>query len=325
MRAQAVRFHAKAANLEALSPAIESVELPDPAPGMALVQITAAAVNPSDVKAALGAMPYAVFPRTSGRDFAGFAMSGPMEGQAVFGSSGDLGIRRDGTHASHLLVESAALLPKPAGISAEEAAGIGVPFVTATEGYRRAGGPKPGETVLIMGVNGKVGQAAAQIATWRGAQVIGVVRREEGYAGHSSTPVTVINAEAANVAKAVMDATAGRGADVVFNTVGEPYYASGTAALAKAGRQIFIATTGGTVEFNIFAFYRGRHTYCGIDTLALSSVETADVLRELLPGFETGALRPFPVVSNARYTLEKAREAFTSVLGSTRDRVVLVP
>ena len=39
------------------------------------------------------------------------------------------------------------------------------------------------------------------------------------------------------------------------------------------------------VEFNILEFYRGRHTYVGIDTLALSSVETADVLRELAPGF----------------------------------------
>ena len=42
------------------------------------------------------------------------------------------------------------------------------------EGFRRAGIPKSGETVLVMGVNGKVGQAATQIATWHGARVIGV-------------------------------------------------------------------------------------------------------------------------------------------------------
>jgi NADPH:quinone reductase-like Zn-dependent oxidoreductase len=322
--AQAVRLHAKAADPDALAPAVEGVALPDPAPGMTLVQITAAGVNPSDVKAALGAMPYAVFPRTSGRDFAGVALSGPLEGQAVFGSSGDLGIRRDGTHASHLLVEADALLPKPASLSAEEAAGIGVPFVTAAEGFHRAGGPRAGETVLIMGVNGKVGQAAAQIATWRGARVFGAAR-DDTYAGHGTAPVTVIDARSADVAKAVMDATGGRGADIVFNTVGEPYYPAGTAALAKGGRQIFIASTGGTVEFNIFAFYRGRFTYVGIDTLSLSSVETAGVLRALLPGFETGALKPFPIVPSARYTLDRARDAFVAVLGAARDRVVLVP
>ena len=66
-----------------------------------------------------------------------------------------------------------------AGLSFAEAAGIGVPFVTAIEGFRRAGLPGEGDVVVIMGVNGKVGQAAAQIATWRGARVIGVVRRPD--------------------------------------------------------------------------------------------------------------------------------------------------
>ena len=99
----------------------------------------------------------------------------------MFGSSGDLGIRRDGTHATHLVVEADAVVEKPKALSWEEAAGIGVPFVTAMEGFRRAGMPKPGETVLVMGVNGKVGQAATQIATWHGARVIGVVRKGEGY------------------------------------------------------------------------------------------------------------------------------------------------
>ena len=100
-------------------------------------------------------------------------------GREVFGSSGDLGIRRDGTHATHLAVEADAVVEKPASLSWEQAAGLGVPFVTAMEGFRRAGMPKESETVLVMGVNGKVGQAAVQIATWRGARVIGVVRKNE--------------------------------------------------------------------------------------------------------------------------------------------------
>src|SRR5207244_6564395 len=72
-----------------------------------LIEVKAAAVNPSDVKAATGLMPYAVFPRTPGRDYAGIVIDGPADwiGREVFGSSGDLGIRRDGTHATHLVVE----------------------------------------------------------------------------------------------------------------------------------------------------------------------------------------------------------------------------
>ena len=110
-----------------------------------LIEMKAAAVNPSDVKAATGLMPYAVFPRTSGRDYAGVVVDGPdgWIGREVFGSSGDLGIRRDGTHATHLVVERGAAVDKPSAISWEEAAGIGVPFVTAMEGLRRAGLPKP--------------------------------------------------------------------------------------------------------------------------------------------------------------------------------------
>ena len=119
--------------------------------------------------------------------------------------------------------------------------------------------------------------------------------------------------------------TGGHGADIVFNTVGDPYFADAHRALAKVGRQVLIASTGKTVEFNIFEFYRGRHTYAGIDTLALSSAETAEVLRMLLPGFESGALKPFPIPSHSRYTLANVRNAYVAVLGSSRDRVVLVP
>ena len=326
INANCLRLTAKAATAEEVRPSVERLRL---VPGVddVLIEIRAAAVNPSDVKAALGMMPYAVFPRTPGRDYAGVVIDGPsaLLGAEVFGSSGDLGIRRDGTHASHLVVEADAVVRKPDNISLAEAAGIGVPFVTAIEGFRRAGMPKPGETVLIMGLNGKVGQAAAQIATWCGANVIGVVRRPEPYVGHASAPVTVIDASSARVPETVRDLTDGRGADIIFNTVGEPYYQIAHQATAKLGRQILIASTGQTVAFNIFEFYRGRHSYYGIDTLALSSPETGEVLRQLEPGFASGHLRPFPIVATAVYPLADAARAYVAVLSSSRDRVILDP
>lgn len=290
-----------------------------------VVEIGAAAVNPSDAKAALGMMPHAVFPRTPGRDFAGVVVDGPQHllGREVFGSSGDLGIRRDGTHASHLVVEADAVVLKPQQVSVEEAAGIGVPFVTAMEGLTRAGIPRAGETVLILGANGKVGQAAAQIAAWKGARVIGVMRQPATADDH--LPVDIIDSSRQDVAARVRELTGGRGADVVFNTVGEPYYEAGRASLAVLGRMIFIAAFKQTVPFDIFAFYRGRHTYVGIDTLALSSIATADVLRELVDGFASGRLRPFPIRSSAVYPLSRAQDAYVRVLGSSPDRLVIVP
>ncbi|WP_229182293.1 quinone oxidoreductase family protein [Bradyrhizobium oropedii] len=324
--ARCVRLLAKAENAAAVAPVVETHAL-SRGDSDVLIEVKAAAVNPSDVKAATGLMPYAVFPRTSGRDYAGVVIDGPADfiGREVFGSSGDLGIRRDGTHATHLVVEADAVVEKPAGISWDEAAGIGVPFVTAMEGLRRAGVPKAGETVLVMGVNGKVGQAAVQIASWHGARVIGVVRKSEPYEGHSNSAVEVIDASTTDVAARVRELTGGKGADIVYNTVGDPYFQAAHKSLALRGRQILIAAVDRIVQFNILEFYRGQHTYVGIDTLALSSVATGEVLRELAPGFAGGHLKPFPIRPSAIYPLERAKAAFVAVAGSSRDRVILRP
>ena len=326
VEARCLRLLEKAADPSALAPVIEQHSI-SPSAGEVLVEVKAAAVNPSDVKAATGLMPYAVFPRTPGRDYAGVVIDGPANwiGREVFGSSGDLGIRRDGTHATHLAVEAQALVDKPANLSWEEAAGIGVPFVTAMEGFRRAGMPKEHETVLVMGVNGKVGQAAVQIATWHGARVLGVVRKAEPYEGHANSAVEIVDASAVDVATRVRELTDGRGANIVFNTVGDPYFQAAHKSLALKGRQILIAAIDRIVQFNILEFYRGQHTYVGIDTLGLSSVATGALLRELVAGFSTGHLKPYPIRPEAVYPLEAAKLAYLAVAGSSRDRVILKP
>src|SRR6201996_9528037 len=324
--ARCVRLLTKADDAAALAPIVEQHGLSRTG-NQVLIEVKAAAVNPSDVKAATGLMPYAVFPRTSGRDYAGGVIFWPVGwiGREVFGSSGDLGIRRDGTHASHLAVEAEAVVEKPESLSWEEAAGIGVPFVTAMEGLRRAGMPKRGETVLVMGVNGKVGQAVTQIATWQGARVIGAVRKREPYEGHANADVEIVDASATDVATRVRELTEGRGADIVFNTVGDPYFEAAHKSLGLRGRQILIATIERVVPFNILEFYRGQHTYVGIDTLALSSIATGAVLRELGPGFAGGFLQPYPINAKSIYPLQDAKSAYLAVAGSSRDRVILQP
>ena len=326
VNARCLRLLTKAENPESITPTIEQHTLSRGADEL-LIEVKAAAVNPSDVKAATGLMPYAVFPRTPGRDYAGVVIGGSAGwiGREVFGSSGDLGIRRDGTHATHLSVEADAVVEKPNDLSWEEAAGIGVPFVTAAEGFRRAGMPKSGETVLVMGINGKVGQAATQIASWRGARVIGVVRRDEPYEGHSNSAVEIVNGSAADVAMRVRELTGGKGADIVFNTVGDPYFQAAHKSLAVRGRQILIAAVERIVQFDILEFYRGQHTYVGVDTLGLSSVATGGVLKDLVRGFASGHLKPFPIRPGAIYPLEDAKAAYLAVAGSSRDRVILRP
>lgn len=193
------------------------------------------------------------------------------------------------------------------------------------EGFRRVGIPKAGETVVVMGVNGKVGQAATQIATWHGARVIGVVRKSERYEGHANATVEMIDASSTDIAARVRELTDGKGASIVFNTVGDPYFQAAHKSLALRGRQILIAAINPVVQFNILEFYRGQHAYFGVDTLALSSVATGEVLRELAPGFAGGHLKPFRINTAAIYPLEDAKRAYVAVAGSSRDRVILQP
>ncbi len=322
---QALRIPAKADSIDALRfELVDSIEHA-PARDNALVRVLAAAVNPSDAKAGLGLMPQAVWPRTPGRDFAGTVVAGPAEwiGRDVYGSGGDIGITRDGSHGHFLELPAAALRAKPVNISMDEAGSVGVPFVTAYEGFRRSGMPRAGQVVMVLGANGKVGQAAVQLAAQAGARVLAVQRRAGPDAGFKSGQVEVIDASSSDVAERTRQLTDGRGADIIFNTVGSQYFAAANQAMAKGATQIFISTHDRAVPFDIFAFYRGMHTYVGVDSLGMGCIETTAQLDAMREGFERGTLKPFPVAR--AYPLAQAREAYVAVLGGTSDRIVLHP
>src|ERR1700740_3030202 len=112
---------------------MEEVPLPTPAAGEVLVEIKAAAINPSDIKNVQGKMHETTVPRIPGRDFAGVIVKGPEElrGQAVFGSGGDLGFGRGGSHAEYLAVPVTAVIPLPENVRFEQAAAVGVAYITA--------------------------------------------------------------------------------------------------------------------------------------------------------------------------------------------------
>ena len=159
-------------------------DLPD-LPGTAheaVIRVEAASVNPSDVKNVAGAMDWTVLPRTPGRDFAGVVISGPPEwqGAAVWGTGGDTGFTRDGSHAELMSVPVEALVRKPERLSFDEASTVGVNFVVAWYGAVETAQLAAGETIAVFGVSGGVGGAVAQIARAIGAKVIGVDRRRPG-------------------------------------------------------------------------------------------------------------------------------------------------
>src|SRR3954463_5757469 len=194
---------------EEFAPALVDFGSNGPSEGDVVVEIRAAGINPSDAKAMMGLMPGAVWPRTPGRDFAGVVIEGPPEwkGREVWGSGGDIGISRNGSHAERLKLPRAALSAKPANLSMEQAGTIGVPFVTAYEGLRRAGFPKAGDTVAVFGASGKVGQATVQLAARVGAQVFAVDRRADAPRGHAAGPVRYVDSSREKPAEAIKSDT----------------------------------------------------------------------------------------------------------------------
>jgi NADPH:quinone reductase len=323
---RALRIFGAAAQIDDLRPVIEAreVALVD---GECLVEVKAAAVNMSDVKAALGQIPDAAWPRTPGQDFAGVVVEGPsaLVGKEVWGSGGDLGIKKDGTFARFLVLPASEISEKPCNISLNEAGAVGAPFVTAFEGLRRAGGVKASDNVLVLGANGKVGQAVVQLATMNGARVFAVEREGESYVGHATRPFAMLDASTQDIAEHVKRATFGIGVDVVFNTVGGPYFEQACASMAPDARQILIATIGGGVPFNLFHFFRGRHSFFGIDSLALTGQEVSEILNQLRPEFERGKLKPFPIHEHATFAIEDAAAAFEAAWQGSRDRIVIRP
>lgn len=319
-------LHARAAEASDLAPEIVESDRPQAPAGHAVVEVKAAAVNPSDVKAALGLMPHAVWPRTPGRDFAGIVVTGPADwlGLEVWGTGGDLGVTRDGTHARFIVLPLSALARKPASVTMPEASTVGVPFITAYEGLRRAGLVGAGQKVLVCGANGKVGQAAIQLATRAGAHVVGVDRNTDRYVGHSSRAVNLVKADDPQLADKVREALGG-GADIIYNTVGSPYFELAMGQAAIGATQVLISTIERVVPLDILTLYRRNLQLIGVDSLKLSASECATILNHLLPGFDDGSLRAFEVEARDLLPLEQAADAYRKVLAGSMDRIVLAP
>jgi NADPH:quinone reductase-like Zn-dependent oxidoreductase len=146
-----------------------------------LVRVHAAAVNPPDWAGVHG-VPYIVRPSfglrrprlaVRGTDMAGIVdavgrnVTRLRVGDEVFG-------RGAGTFAEYAVAPEEHLVPKPAGITFEQAAGVAMSGLTALHALRDSGGIRSGQKVLIVGAGGGVGTFAVQIAKSFGAEVTGV-------------------------------------------------------------------------------------------------------------------------------------------------------
>jgi NADPH:quinone reductase-like Zn-dependent oxidoreductase len=287
---------------------IEEVAIPEPGVREALVQVKAAAINPSDYKNISGHFKNTTVPRTPGRDFAGIVVKGShLEGEEVWGSPPKLGIVRDGAQADYVVVPAEALYLKPTSLSMPQAAAIGVPYITAWESLVNVAQLQAGETILIVGAAGAVGQAATQIANWKRARVIGADISSDPIPGTDSS----INTKTEELRTRVLELTAGKGVDAVFDAVGGPMFEPALRSLKFGGRQVVITSTGDPrVSFNLIDFYHNSSRLFGVDSNGLTPRQAAEIAGELRAGFEMGTLTPPPIEI---VPFEKAVEAYGRV------------
>jgi NADPH2:quinone reductase len=199
---------------------------PTAGPGEVLVRISASGINPLDGKIRAGAAAHAQqkLPAVLGLDCAGIVgavgegVTRFRAGDAVIGMIGGVG-GHQGTLAEFAAAPAALLARKPANLGMREAAAIPLVFITAWEGLMDRAKLQAGQSVLVQGGAGGVGQMAVQIARAFGATVFAT-----GASGRSRAAIERLGAgfidRVEPVADYVARLTGGRGFDVVFDTGG---------------------------------------------------------------------------------------------------------
>ncbi|RUL66065.1 zinc-binding alcohol dehydrogenase family protein [Dyella dinghuensis] len=308
---------------------LEYVDVPTPVidADSALVRVRAASVNPSDVKNVSGHFSQTTLPRIPGRDFSGVVEQGPKDwiSAEVWGTGGDIGFTRDGTHAEYIKVPVAALVRKPKSLSHEEAASVGVNFVVAWLGTIDFAQLRQGETIAVIGAGGGVGGAVTQIAKSLGCRVIGINRGPldpNSPAGRRVDTFVMFDDDTVTRVRQ-LDGLAD-GTDVVFDSVGGIAFNMALGLAKRRGRVVEISATGQRrVEFDLIDFYHNETQLLGADSAKLGVAESARLMKAIATGFDEGKFDA-PVIAQ-RFTLAQGREAYEAVARGTTGRVVIVP
>src|SRR6188472_2967218 len=265
--------------------AVRSEAVPEPGPGETLVEVHAAAVNPLDIANIAGLLgtPLPVIP---GVDFAGVVVSdGERSGEEVWGSAPQLGMTRPGTHARLVVLPETWLSRKPERLTMAEAGAVGRPYLAAWETMIEAGQLKPGETVLVTGGGGAVGQAAMSIANWRGARaIIAATHRPDG-------AQDFIDTSSADLVEAVREFTGGRGVDMVLDGVGGPLFEPAVKSLRFGGRMTGLHSHE-RVDVDLVEIYSYERHVTGLASVFMDGAHCANIFDQLAALFDRVLLDP---------------------------------
>ncbi|WP_027150197.1 zinc-dependent alcohol dehydrogenase family protein [Methylobacter tundripaludum] len=215
------------------------------------VRLKAAGVNPVDTKIRYNGLLYDhPLPVVLGCDGAGevietgCAVSQFKPGDKVWFCHGGLG-REQGNYAEYTVLDQRWVSLMPQTCSFTEAAALPLVLITSWGGLFDRGGLQAGQTVLIHAGAGGVGHVAIQLAKLKGARVIATVRSEqkaEFVKAMGADEVILYTQD--GLADAVNELTGGKGADLVFDTVGAEVFKASIPATAHFGRLVTLLDPG---------------------------------------------------------------------------------
>jgi NADPH:quinone reductase len=278
---------------------LRQIELPKPQPtkDRVLVRLTAAGVTPLEYTVLSGGHPRAKAPLVLGNEGAGVIEDAGDSGLAV-GSrvmfTGPYGVRENGAWQEWLLARPEDLAFAPDAIDDVVAASLPVAYLTAQITLTLAGF-KPGMTVLAPGIGGSVGNATYQLARAQGA---GKTISTAGSAAKAAKArelgfEDVIDLTTEGLAGGVRRIMAGRGVDIVIESIGGTVTSEALSSLALGGVLITLGYSAGrktTIDVTDLIWKGAR--MAGFSLFAQSPAAIATAWRDIIPLIVRGSVKP---------------------------------
>lgn len=301
---------------------LELGEVPDPTPGPddILIDVRGTALNRADLMQRRGVYP----PPPGASEILGLECAGDVlaVGAKVKGwHVGDraMALLAGGGYAERAVVNRGSAMHVPAALSYEEAAAIPEACLTAYLNLFMLAEARSGHSVLVHGGGSGVGTAAIQLLKLAGITVLITAGSQEKCAKCIELGANyAINYREGEFAPKVMQATSGKGVDVVLDSIGAAYLSQNIQCLSKDGRLVLIAVMkGARAEIDLVAILH-RHLHIIGSTLRSRSVEEKAAIVEAFIGrfgkdLEAGRIRP-PI--HQVLPLERVREAHRKMQAS---------
>ncbi len=307
-------------------------EVPDPAAGagQVVIEVVAAGVNRADVMQRMGFYP----PPPGASPLPGLEVSGRVVevGAGVTGWSVGheaCALLDGGGYAERVAVPAGQLLPVPDGVALRDAAALPEVACTVWSNLVDVARLAPGETVLVHGGTSGIGTFAIQLAKARGCRVAVTAGTPEKLAFCRELGADVaVNYREDDFVEAVREATDGRGADVVLDSIGAKYLSRNVDVLATGGRLVVIGLLGGRKgELDLAALLGKRGSITATSLRARDPQDKARIVAavrdEVWPLLADGSVRP---VVHSTHPLAEAAAAHREMESSTHvGKILLLP